>query len=148
MKRWCLGFAFSPDLENVLLLKKGKTMHIGKWNGLGGTIENDETSLEGMNREFQEESGIAYHKAEWIQSGILWGPIKEWRVDIYASKLHNPGFFTFYGGYGDATPDKPYLIQVGKAHSLDVAPHVGAFLHTSLAKLKNPKQGEIHFNEV
>ena len=47
--------------EKVLMLyrnKKEKDVHEGKWNGLGGKVEANETTLECVIREVLEESGL------------------------------------------------------------------------------------------
>ena len=49
------------DGENTLMLhrnKKAQDMHEGKWNGLGGTVENGETPEACAIREVKEESGL------------------------------------------------------------------------------------------
>lgn len=49
------------EQEKVLMLyrnKKENDFHEGKWNGLGGKIEKDESALDGIQREVFEESGL------------------------------------------------------------------------------------------
>lgn len=51
--------------EKVLMLyrnKKEKDVHEGKWNGLGGKVEVNETALECVIREVLEESGLKIGK--------------------------------------------------------------------------------------
>lgn len=56
---YCLGFAFSPDNKIVALIKKNRPVwQKGKWNGIGGHLENTEIGLEAMIREFKEETGF------------------------------------------------------------------------------------------
>ena len=50
------------DGENTLMLhriKKANDMHQGKWNGLGGKVENGETPEACAIREVLEESGLS-----------------------------------------------------------------------------------------
>ena len=57
-KGYVLGFMFSADLERVLLMRKNRPeFQAGQFNGLGGKIEGDETPLNAMIREFEEEAG-------------------------------------------------------------------------------------------
>ncbi len=55
--RYVVGFVFSKDLSRVLLVLKNRpAWQNGKFNGIGGKIEADETAFEAMNREFVEET--------------------------------------------------------------------------------------------
>jgi 8-oxo-dGTP diphosphatase len=60
MKHYVLGFVFDMDSVFVLLIKKNKPeWQAGRWNGIGGKIENSDASpLEAMDRECMEEAGI------------------------------------------------------------------------------------------
>lgn len=58
MKKMVVGFLFSPDKkEVVLILKNRPDWQKGLYNGIGGHIESDETAYEAMIREFDEEAG-------------------------------------------------------------------------------------------
>jgi 8-oxo-dGTP diphosphatase len=61
MQKYVLGFAFSQDLKQVILIQKQKPeFQFGKFNGVGGKIEEtDANPLEAMQREFMEETGCA-----------------------------------------------------------------------------------------
>lgn len=62
------GYAFSRDRELVLLVEKGHgpPLNIGKWNGIGGKVdESDESSRHAQAREFLEETGIETHPKDW-----------------------------------------------------------------------------------
>ncbi|NQV15271.1 8-oxo-dGTP diphosphatase [bacterium] len=52
---------YLKDGQNTLMLhrvKKDADMHLGKWNGLGGKLENGETPEACAVREVYEESGL------------------------------------------------------------------------------------------
>ncbi len=56
-----LGYVLSPDRAQVLLIHRNARaddQHLGKYNGLGGKLENDEDVVSGMRREIEEEAGI------------------------------------------------------------------------------------------
>ncbi|MBX9689521.1 MAG: 8-oxo-dGTP diphosphatase [Candidatus Obscuribacterales bacterium] len=56
-----LVYVMSPDKTKVLLIHRNKRpndLHFGKYNGLGGKIENNENIVEAMKREVLEEAGI------------------------------------------------------------------------------------------
>lgn len=57
-----LGYVMSPDHARVLLVhrnKRGTDQHLGKYNGLGGKVHDDEDVVACMKREVREEAGIA-----------------------------------------------------------------------------------------
>ncbi len=56
-----LGYVLSPDRTRVLLIHRNARaddQHLGKYNGLGGKLENNEDVVSGMRREIDEEAGI------------------------------------------------------------------------------------------
>ncbi len=64
MQRYVLGFMFSRQRNNVLLIeKKRPDWQAGKWNGVGGKIEDNEAPFEAMCREFLEET--RYYHSDW-----------------------------------------------------------------------------------
>ncbi len=59
MKSMVLGFAFSADRKQVLLIeKKRPKWQAGYFNGIGGHVEDGETPLEAMYREGCEEANL------------------------------------------------------------------------------------------
>lgn len=54
-----IGFMFSPDLTEVVLIRKKKpSWQKDKLNGVGGKVEDKETPYHAMVREFEEEAGL------------------------------------------------------------------------------------------
>jgi 8-oxo-dGTP diphosphatase len=56
-----LGYVLSEDRKRVLMIHRNARPgdhHLGKYNGLGGKVENDEDIVAGMRREIMEEAGI------------------------------------------------------------------------------------------
>jgi 8-oxo-dGTP diphosphatase len=78
-----LGFLFTPDFKKVLLIRKERPLaHKGKYNGLGGKTEQDETALACIVREVEEEAGIKTEPSEWKKVGkLVW---TEWTVEVFA----------------------------------------------------------------
>lgn len=76
-ERFVVGFVFSKNPERILLVLKNRpAWQSGKFNGIGGKIENFETPLEAMNREFVEEtyfSGWLNHVFRF--RNIVWEPV-------------------------------------------------------------------------
>ena len=66
-------------------VKKENDMHEGKWNGLGGKIEDGETPEECAIREIKEESGL--HAKNLLMKGVLTFPQfskgETWYVFLY-----------------------------------------------------------------
>lgn len=56
-----LGYVLSPDGAAVLMIHRNTRpddLHYGKYNGLGGKLDNAEDVAAGMRREIHEEAGI------------------------------------------------------------------------------------------
>lgn len=84
MQTYVLGFAFSPDKNEVLLIKKLKPeWQKGRFNGIGGKVELEETSYTAMVREFQEETGITITEEAWRHFCTMQGD--GWMVMCYTT---------------------------------------------------------------
>jgi len=81
--KYVLGFLFSPDYKQVVLINKTKPVwQAGRWNGVGGKIESGETPSAAMSREFEEETGLLLY--DWSEFGSIVGPT--WRVNLFATQ--------------------------------------------------------------
>ncbi len=68
------GFMIQPESQRVLLIRKTHPpFQAGKWNGIGGHIEANETIWQAMVREFQEETGVQTFESEWEHTITLEG---------------------------------------------------------------------------
>lgn len=75
MIKYVLGFIFTEDRQQVVLINKKKPeWQAGKWNGVGGKIEGEETPLQAMVRESNEETGIWIMENQWKAECTLKGP--------------------------------------------------------------------------
>lgn len=77
MRKYALGFMFSPDKKSVVLIQKTKpAWQKGKWNGVGGKVEEGELYADTMAREFEEETGVVTVPSDWSRfatmNGIDW----------------------------------------------------------------------------
>jgi 8-oxo-dGTP diphosphatase len=61
MTEYVLGFAFDSNEEVVLIRKNKPDWQRGLLNGVGGKIEENESSYAAMVREFHEETGVRLH---------------------------------------------------------------------------------------
>jgi len=65
-KHYVAGFMFSPDFENVVLIQKEKPdWQKGKYNAVGGKIEDGELPNQAMAREFEEETSVQTKPEDW-----------------------------------------------------------------------------------
>jgi 8-oxo-dGTP diphosphatase len=67
-----LGYIVSADGQQVLLVHRNKRpddLHYGKYNGLGGKLDRDESVTDCMKREILEESGL--HVEAMILRGMI-----------------------------------------------------------------------------
>lgn len=76
-------------------------VHKGKWNGLGGKLEADESPLEGAVREFHEEAGVSLPGSAFAPLGVLQFP--NFRADHREDWI----VYVFTVRGGDALPAKP-----------------------------------------
>lgn len=64
--RYVAGFMFDADFNYVALIRKNKPeWQRGKLNGIGGKIEEGETALQAMVREFAEETATETACSQW-----------------------------------------------------------------------------------
>ena len=69
-----LGYVLSPDRTQVLLIHRNarpEDEHLGKYNGLGGKLDPEESITEGMKREILEEAGIEVERMA-LRGTISW----------------------------------------------------------------------------
>ena len=72
IRHYVLGFAFNEYLDRVALIVKNKPeWQAGKYNGIGGKIEEGETPEVAMRREFMEEAGVDW--TAWQRVGLFRG---------------------------------------------------------------------------
>ena len=57
--------------NEVLLLNRDKPCWMGRWNGIGGKLEKDESPKECMLREIKEETGIDIGKVNY-KGNVTW----------------------------------------------------------------------------
>lgn len=75
MKNYVVGFLFNDQMTQVLLIHKrhGPKCVVGKWNGVGGKIEPNESPYQAMVREFEEEAGVKTFAHNWRRFTTLVG---------------------------------------------------------------------------
>ena len=87
-----LLYAFRGE-EVLMLNARGKDQLPGKWNGLGGKVEQGESMLQAAVREFEEEASCKTSSAQWNWLGQLHFPnfkaqkCEDWWVNVYSTVL-------------------------------------------------------------
>lgn len=85
MNKYVAGLAFHKDDYNLVALieKQRPTWQKGKMNGIGGKVEEKESPIEAMIREFEEETGYKSIEQDWNNFTTLIG--SDWMVRFYRS---------------------------------------------------------------
>ena len=77
-----LGFLFSHGFDRVALIEKKKPLwQAGKLNGIGGKIEENESAVDAMCREFMEEAALETHREDWLNFATMSG--EDWEVECF-----------------------------------------------------------------
>lgn len=71
MTHYVLGFAFDNFLRIALIKKDRPDWMAGKWNGIGGKVEEGEQISAAMVREFAEETGVHSSESVWQHFATL-----------------------------------------------------------------------------
>lgn len=72
MRNYVLAFMVNATKNQILLIKKKRpAFQVGKMNGIGGKIEGDETPVEAIIREVEEETGLKTTEYEWANFGEM-----------------------------------------------------------------------------
>lgn len=80
--RYCLGFLFNAKRNYVLLIeKKRPEWQRCKLNGIGGKLENGESSFDAMHRECFEETGLNF--LDWQEVCIM--GTSKWKCQVFAA---------------------------------------------------------------
>ncbi|HEY9900314.1 MAG TPA: 8-oxo-dGTP diphosphatase [Pantanalinema sp.] len=69
-----LGYLISADGRSVLMIHRNARPddhHFGKYNGLGGKLEPDESIVSGLAREIREEAGVVVERPV-LRGTISW----------------------------------------------------------------------------
>lgn len=135
-----VGFVFSNDLLNVLLLRKTHPeWQNGLLNGIGGHWENpDATFASTMRRECLEEIGLDIPESEWREVAELYDEKVSWMVVSFCAKVP----FEALEQAAERTKDKDEKALVLPANSLwtmdKVVGNVRWLVPMSMDRMRNP----------
>jgi 8-oxo-dGTP diphosphatase len=134
-----VGFAFEGN--NVLLIRKMRpTWQAGKYNGVGGKLRNQEEPSVGMQREFQEETGLYIQEANWVKPATMIGP--NWNVTVY-------GVFANIGEAVATTDEEPMVFSVNNLPRGSMIDNLEWLVPLTLQKLKRgePESVTIYYQK-
>ena len=63
--QYVMGLIFDTTDRILLIKKKRPTHQVGKWNGLGGKVEDNESITAAMSREVKEEANLDIPETSW-----------------------------------------------------------------------------------
>ena len=87
MKRYNLVLVYDEKKEKVLMCKREKEPFKGKYNLVGGKIEENETDIESAYRELKEETGISKSSIELKPIINFEYPIEDNQIKVFVGKL-------------------------------------------------------------
>jgi 8-oxo-dGTP diphosphatase len=143
-----LIYTKSADGQVLMIHRDGNPgdYHAGKWNGLGGKLELDESPLEAARRELREESGFDLATENFRPLGTLQFPnfkahkAEDWLVFIFMARTGLPA---------RETPPMPcaegtlHWVPEGELSSLNLWPGDRHFI--ALVAAERPFQGTIWY---
>lgn len=71
MQKTTLLYLHKPKEKKILLAMKKRSFGEGKWNGVGGKLNKDETVHEALIRETREEIDVSVNIEDLIQVAVL-----------------------------------------------------------------------------
>lgn len=86
MKKYVIGFAFTENLDEVVLIRKNRPeWQAGKLNGVGGKVEEGESFSSAIGREFEEETGVLRENQSWKLIATM-GDNHDYKLFIFAAQ--------------------------------------------------------------
>ena len=132
MKKYTLGLIFNSRVNKVVLMEKNRPdWQKGKLNAVGGGIDGEESNIECMVREAQEETNLLTKPQDWKHVAVLSGP--DWKMDVFG--------LIYQGREEDlqtCTDERVDWFEITKIPK-HVVTNVPWLLYLSLEKLQNNK---------
>jgi len=90
MKKYNVIIVLDEKEENVLMCKRAKEPYLGKYNLVGGKVEEGEDLLSAAYRELQEETGITKDDIQLKNLMNFEYTMQNFELEVYAGKLKRP----------------------------------------------------------
>ena len=88
MKKLNVVIIYDKKEENILMCKRAKEPYKGKYNLVGGKLEEGETKLQGAYRELQEETGITKKDVKLKHLMNFQYQMLNIELEVYVGKLN------------------------------------------------------------
>jgi 8-oxo-dGTP diphosphatase len=121
-KHYVVGFAFTEDLLDVILIRKLRPdWQVGKLNGVGGRMDEEDRGdvRAAMVREFKEEVGIETQAQDWTPFSKI-EDCRGWSVTFLSARLS----YHLHRSYRQMTDEQPVLVATYKLASYRLIPNV------------------------
>ena len=93
MLKYTIAFILRGD--EILMLNRNYEPGLGRWNGVGGKIEQGETPLQGIIREIYEETGITVNEQNVSYTGAVTWVNEYEKSGMYAFIAEMPETFEY-----------------------------------------------------
>ena len=88
MKKLNIILVFNKDENKILMCKRAKNPYIGKYNLVGGKVEENEDELQAAYRELNEETGITNNDIELNALMNFQYKVPDFELEVYVGKLN------------------------------------------------------------
>ncbi len=122
--------------------------HSGKWNGLGGKLEADESALQGAQRELSEEAGLHLPEDRFRSQGVIHFPLfkakknEDWMVFLFTASCSESELPQVQAQCDEGSL---HWVSVAEVTSLNLWPGDRLFIADVLAQ--RPLMGTIWYRE-
>lgn len=117
--RYSIGLAFDESLKHIVLILKNKPAFLqGLWNAPGGKLEENETPLDCVVREYEEETGVIINSEQWIEIFDCKNDIMGYTLNVFFAKNDNIFKAT------TTTDEKIQIVKVDNLDMYQLAPNI------------------------
>ena len=88
MKKLNVVLVYNKEENKILMCKREKEPYKGKFNLVGGKVEQDENELNAAYRELQEETGITNSDIKLFHIMNFQYKMSDMELEVYAGKLN------------------------------------------------------------
>ena len=88
MKKLNVVLVYNKEENKILMCKREKQPYKGKFNLVGGKVEQDENELKAAYRELQEETGITNSDIKLFHIMNFQYKMSDMELEVYAGKLN------------------------------------------------------------